>query len=641
MPSRTSFFNRTVFWSDCRRYWPLTAAYTLLWLLVLPLEQLTEYGHSFTEPSAWAMLETMLDVTGIGGGISAFCTGILFAMAVFSYLTNPRAANGLHALSARRETLFCSHYLAGLACQLVPQLVCVLLSAAVLGAHGALDLRILGLAFLALALPTLFFYSFGVFCMLFTGQLLAAPVFYGVLNVIVVAVETMVRAFAGNYLYGWAEPETPTLIAFSPIVKLLETGVRGVTGAYGSSVPSDAQDVAALRLQGLGWLWVYAAAGLVFAVLSLLVCRVRPNENSGTTVAIGWARPVFRYGVAFCAALALGQLVYYLFFGQFRTYGSYSLPGSLACMAAAGMIGYFAAEMLLRKSLRVWRTGWRGALAVTGTLVALGVVLSLDLTGYEGYVPDTDRVESVSVDLSVYSNRSSCLLTSEDPDTIRLVTEAHRAVARDKARQLRLGAGDTPRDWGENGTVGCYFRVTYQLKNGGFVRRWYSDVTLFENELGDGDSPAAAFTALYNDPDVMLMRTLGHRLYSEEIDPRRLADLSFTGGYFNQSLWDGDTYLGEESRGLTPEQAQRIYDAAVRDVEAGRVRESLFTQDSRSVTLQLYANYLDLQDYGNAAAPSYDVDERASVEFDVVLTPNMRETLSALRAMGIEASFSG
>ena len=131
MRSRTSFFNRTVFWNDLRRWWPLTAGYALLWLLILPLTRLTEYGRSYGVPSAWNMKLDTLGIAAVGGYWSAFCAGILFAMAAFSYLTSPRATNGAHALSARRETLFVSHWLAGLCAQLAVQVVVVLLTALV------------------------------------------------------------------------------------------------------------------------------------------------------------------------------------------------------------------------------------------------------------------------------------------------------------------------------------------------------------------------------------------------------------------------------------------------------------------------------------------------------------------------------
>ena len=88
----------------------------------------------------------------------------------------------------------------------------------------------------------------------------------------------------------------------------------------------------------------YALAGLVIALIALLLYRTRKSEMTGSTVAFPWATPIFKYGVAFCTAVALGQFLYYFLFGQYRSSGNDSLPGTILCMAAAGLVGYFVAR---------------------------------------------------------------------------------------------------------------------------------------------------------------------------------------------------------------------------------------------------------------------------------------------------------
>ena len=640
MQSKTSFFNRTVFLHDLKRWWPLTAGYALIWLLAMPLGWLTELNHD-AYLSAWNVQFDALDIAGNAGYWSAFCVGILFAMAAFSYLTNPRATYGLHALPERRETLYVTHYLAGLCSQLAPQLVTILLTLAVLAAHGAFSARLLGLMLLAFVLPTLFFYSFAVFCVMFTGQILAAPVFYGALNVVVVGVELLIRTFAGNFLYGWAENIEPVLTPLSPIVKLVENGVRATQNTYellenGVTLVEGTHE---LQLLGLDWLLIYAAAGLVFAALGLLVYRARHSEATGSTVAIGWARPIFKYGVTFCAALALGQLLYFLFFGQFRSNGSYSLPGTLGCMALAGLLGYFVAEMLLKKSFRVLKSGWRGALVVVAVLVVMGCGMSLDLTGYESYVPDVDDVQNATVQMNVYSNANHFFLDIQDPETIRLIIEAHRAVVSDKARQLEWNDGSQPRDYSEAGAAYGYFSVDYTLKDGRLVRRRYPDVTIFSDELGDPASAAAALTALNNSETVMFARALGRDYFSSDTDPRALRDLRFTGG--DAYLYDNDAYR-EQSRTLTAHEAELLYDAVLRDVAAGHVSGSLFESESiLNGSVTLYATY-DAPDRVVDRAVTHPSDVppgRDMTSYDLGVTERMTETVATLRAMGIDVTF--
>ena len=648
MRSKTSYFNKTVFWSECRHYWPLTAGFALLWLLILPMPLFTELNNDPARAASYGLYDT-LSLTAQVGYWLAFGFGVLFAMAAFAYLTNPRATNGLHALPARRETLYVTHYLAGLAAQLAGEALAVALAAAVLASHNIFDARVLGLSLLALMLPTVFFYSFGVLCVMFTGQALAAPVFYAVLNVLVVGVEILLRELAGNFLYGWAGDSTPVLTPLSPIVQLVETNVnaRRAPTYFGDAWVSEH-----ISLQGLGWLGIYAAVGLVCAALGLLLYRKRHSEATGDTVAIAWARPVFQYGVAFCAALALGQLLYELFFGRYRARADYSLPGALACMAAAGLLGFFATEMLLKKSFRVLRSGCKGALIVTAVLVAVGFGMTLDLTGYESYVPNAGEVTRAYVEWSGYYAGDWFDATLESEDVIRLAAEAHRAVARDKQRQLTLGneqweglstIQDTERQ--ERDRTRGTFYIRYTLKSGRSVARRYGGICVYAAELNDPASPAAALDALYNAETVMLQRAIGlsHSSMNMETDPRALTDLRFTGGYVDLPKWREDEYIGSEQIDLSPAEAKAVYDAILRDAAADRMSTSIFTpvESSARGRVELYAVYTRTPESVASAgvATPADTPRGSDVWFYPEITPMMTETLAALRAAGVEMEF--
>lgn len=650
MQSKTSYFNKTVFWSECRHYWPLTAGYALLWLLILPLALFTELANDPARAAFDALYDT-LSLTAQVGYWLAFGFGILFALAAFAYLTNPRATNGLHALPARRETLYVTHYLAGLAAQLAGEALAIALAAAVLAPHRAFDARVLGLSLLALVLPTLFFYSFGVLCVMFTGQALAAPVFYGVLNVLVVGVEMLLRNLAGNFLYGWAGDSWAELTPLSPIVQLIQISVRARRDGYSAG--------ARIELQGLEWLWIYAAVGLVCAALGLLVYRKRHSEATGDTVAIIWARPVFQYGVAFCAALALGQLLYELFFGQYRANANYSLPGTLACMAAAGLLGFFATEMLLKKSFRVLRSGCKGALIVTSVLVAVGFAMTLDLTGYENYVPDEDAVARAYVEWSGYYAGDWFHATLEGEDAIRLAAGAHRAVARDKRRQLALGNGEWeglstisgPGPAEYERTRGSFF-IRYTLKNGRSVTRRYGGIWIYATERSDPSSPAAALEALYNAKTVAFQRAL-NTSYNDARDPRKQDNLRFTGGYadlpqWRQSAYDDYEYIGSETVALSAADAKAVYEAILRDAEAGHLNNSLFASRGNGARghVELYARYADTPDSGpssgsgsSGVAFPAEAEHGIDVWFNPNITREMTDTLAALRAAGVEMDF--
>ena len=157
-------------------------------------------------------------------------------------------------------------------------------------------------------------------------------------------------------------------------------------------------------------------------------------------------------------------------------------------MLFAGLLGYFAAEMLLHKSFRVWRTGRVGALVFSAVLVCFGVAMSLDLTGYESYTPDAEEVEFVSVYLSSNGDYLSCKL--DEPESI----ERPRRAPRDDRRQgapapaTRGPPMKRPRTLPVDSYL--YFTVTYALTDGRVVRRSYSRLPRLPRELERGPAPS-------------------------------------------------------------------------------------------------------------------------------------------------------
>lgn len=206
MRSATSFFDKTLFRSQLKHTWPLWLGYTALWLFLVPVmlfSELSAYQGSYSAADASRLLLN----TGVRGGVFiSFVFGLFFAMLAFSHLTQSRATNGFHALPVRRETIFLTAYLTGLFCQVSSILVTFLLGAAVSAPLHLSFWGVTGAAMGSAMLEAVFFYSFAALCMMMTGQILAAPVFYFVGNILVPGMEYLLRNFAGNFLYGlqWA-----------------------------------------------------------------------------------------------------------------------------------------------------------------------------------------------------------------------------------------------------------------------------------------------------------------------------------------------------------------------------------------------------------------------------------------------------
>ena len=645
MQSVTSFFDRALFRRDLQRFWPLWFGYTLLWLLILPLTLLNQLAQaSWISHASWHIAKEIshyvLAIGAYGGLAMAAIFGIFIAMAMFSYLTAPRATQGFHSMPVRRETLYATNYLAGLACMVSSIVLAFALAGVTAALFDALDFAAFGTACLAAVLAVVFFYSFAGLCMMFTGQILAAPVFYGILNFLAVGMEYLVRNFAGTFLYGYSGYMAPeTFAILSPIWRLAQAlSVRAAPDVDLILSDGTRQIVSSggYVLYGMEWLGIYTAVGVVFALLGLLVYRKRPSEVSGSIVTVAWARPVFKYGVALCAAFSVGQLVYYLIFGINLTSGEYSLAGTIACMLLAGLLGYFAAEMLLEKSFRVWRKGRVGAVVFSAVLVCFGVGMSLDLTGFEGYVPAAERVESVSVYLSSTGDYFHGKFS--EPESVGAALAAHRAVIADKDRQLAYRDRTVEQN---DDTARIYsFELNYTLTDGRVVRRSYKDCRITAAELREAGSIAQTAAALLNCPEAARSRALG--------DLAKDGSYTITGGYFNAYCYDKeDTYAGNIDGELTAAQASTLVSALRRDYEAGRTANASLFEDMRNaarfrVELELWyiprndgktVGTAMVNDYGEITKPS---SPAASRSIYVIVTPDMSETLGALAEMGVE-----
>lgn len=554
MRSATSFFDKTLFRSQLKHTWPLWLGYTALWLFLVPVmlfSELSAYQLGYSAADASYLLLN----TGVRGGIFiSFFFGLFFAMLAFSHLTQSRATNGFHALPVRRETIFLTAYLTGLFCQLSTILVTFLLGAAVSAPLHLSFWSVTAAAMGSAMLEAVFFYSFAVLCMMMTGQILAAPVFYFVGNILVPGMEYLLRNFAGNFLYGYSGHTDVTLDFLSPpLYMYLRVHIASI-----ETCESDSYYVTAYALEHRSFmiLALYALAGLIIALIALLLYRTRKSEMTGSTVAFPWATPIFKYGVAFCTAVALGQFLYYFLFGQYRSSGNDSLPGTILCMAAAGLVGYFVAEMLIKKSFRVFRAGAKGAAIVAGALVLLGVAMSFDLTGYEKRVPDESEIESVYYTFSGMTN-----VTTDDADTIRRLTAAHRAIVENRKELARIAeawdADTLPTSQSDYDDMEPFsLRLTYYLKDGSQLSRSYW-VYLRRGDLTVPSSATARVNALYMCRESVLCRVLGYGYEHLGDTPRFLDSYCY---YY-------DDNAGGKDYALTAAQAEQVYAALMQDVQ--------------------------------------------------------------------------
>lgn len=461
MTSKTSFFEKTVFWRDLRRMAPLWIVYLIFGLIALPVNLCQVYAAPYFGDLAANMSRHIVSVGSVVFTVGNFVYGAVAAWLSFFFLFSTRSTNFYAALPIRRESLFCTHYLSGLAVSIVPNLFLCAITVVTTAVLGSMQIGSTLCALAACTLSYLCFYSFAVLCCVVVGNAVAMPIIYIILNFAVPVIELIMRSLLSAFVYGMPT-RANQFDVFSPLWKLMNSDFFNMYLMY--------EDKETFRFIEWSYLFVIAGAGLVIAVIAFLLYRRREMERSGDVVAVKWLRGVFQYAVTFGCSLVIGIfLVEIITNGQFD--GNFA-PVVISLLIGA-FIGYFAARMLLKKTVRVFSSGWKQFAVCVGIIVVSLLLIRFDAFGYAQFVPDKEDV--TSAEIATWGTRTEYPV--EDAEAIEKTVLLHQRLIDERENISRI---DDPDDFGAWNS----FDVTYHLKNGKTVIRNYS---FYQSETNKSD----------------------------------------------------------------------------------------------------------------------------------------------------------
>ena len=613
MQSKTSFFNKTLFRKNLTRFWPLWGSASFLGALfpLALLLQLTRGIHMIKDPLEFT--STYYSIVTYAVPMISLLYAILCAMVVWSYLYNARSVGLMHTLPIRREGIFATNFLSGMAMMIIPYAVtgglCVLLSLICRSFDpvGLINtvLSVLGMSF--------FYFASATIVAFITGNIFALPALYFLFHFLAVLLEWLFTELASNFLVGVNAYYTGAVSGLSPTVYLIDN--LGVDRTYTDPLPVYSSTYApveliSVKLENAWLIGVYALVGAVFLALAWLLYRRRRSESAGDVVAVGWMKPVFRYGVAALAALLGGRLLYALFWESTFQDGAYcdALPMAV-CMIVAGVIGYYAASMLLTKSLRVFRKSWLGIALVAVGCAAVCGILRFDLLGIESRVPDAGEIDRVF--LYVKGN-NYYLYPGEDDALIEDVLQLHQAFADNTEYFRKLDQElETLRSIDDAYTY-VHLRLEYQLSSGHTLNRSYS-IPLAQSRVTQQGTFDYLLDQLIN----------GEAMKAERLhfnDPH----YTVTSGYIYQYVRND----ASKSFDLNSREAAAILEAVGKDAEAGTWGQvDWFDQRTdSSYALEVYLRFaLQLPGEQNE---SYDA-------ISINVWPEMTNTLACLEELGL------
>ena len=526
MKSKISFFNAGIFKSMLKRFWPLWTAYFAVWFMCLPLPLLVARLQGVKE-SAVTVVTAAMKTSVEASVVSGFLMGILAAMAVFGFLYNSRSCGMIASTPVRREAVFCSAYLAGALPVIAANLFIAVLNwlfTLSSGIEGACIFKMNAILFAVNSMEFLIFFSISAFIAMLTANIVALPVLYLIFNFVFLGMEYVVRMLYGMFIFGYSDLPDCVLEFMSPLIYLFTR--------IGINVNISTES-AAVSLTNWSALLGYIIAAVVFSVTALLLYRKRRMESAGDVIAVKSLRPVFKFCVTACSALCFG-LLFFVIISTLFTSPSTSMLVLSAGLIIGAFIGYFASEMLLKKSFHVFKGNWKGFVITVILCIVFAFVCVTDLFGLSSQLPDIDDIEMI------VCNREAGGYDVTERSDIEAILDVNKAIIAD--RDKYEGLDDT--DLENTG----YVNIRYKLKDGHSVYRGYT-VLIDDNykayyaALGSVNIAKSCFT-----PEI-------------PVTVQNVYDASF-------KYPSGSGELNSVS--LTPEQAVDFYDnALMKDIESG------------------------------------------------------------------------
>jgi ABC-2 type transport system permease protein len=575
------------------RFWPLWVCYLLAWLL--PLIGLPGTMRYVSDPEYYILYRLPNQIYYYAIVVS-FIAAAFSAMAVFSHLYGIKSAGMTGALPLRREAVFLTQMLAGIVCFWAANVLVFLLAAGAEAGAGLLKagLPYLGQLLAIVCLLNLIFGGLAVLCAQLTGHILALPAAFVMLSFAAIVIEAIVRRILDRLmfgLFGWGS----ALTFLSPPAQLIG---RDFMPIYSEQLAADGSQ----QLLGsvfLGWTWLaaYAAASLLLLCLALALYRLRRMETAGDFIALKGLKPVFKYCFATGCALVLTYILWDALGNSGRFAGVDMLLRILLTLLIGAFLGYFIAEMLTRKSFRVFRPSWRGFAVLAVSLTALALACEMNVFGFETHLPEESRVARAVLSSSGWD----AVLTSREG--ISDVTALQKGIVADKAEHEQAVT---------DGDDVVYVSIDYYGADGSvFMRRRYG--------IAAESADIGRLTAVMNSREAVNARKMTEIPVTED-------SISYaTVGYYDAA--DSDF---RELR-LTPTEAYDLYTSCiVPDIEDGSLGHVwILTDDSYYDTVCAVSIHIELMQREPDGDYSNDY-------FDTTLTVDAVRTAAWLGEQGIE-----
>lgn len=440
MKSKRSFFSLAIILNDLKRFWWISALYALLLFLASPLTLLNRDLEHYLANDRTIYLNTVLN----GAMLFLVLMPVAIGVMVFRYIQNSKSVTVIHSMPYTRLQLYVNHFISGLILLLFPILLNGLILWGISSFTGyglVLEENLISDWFQIQFWISIALYAVTVAIGMFTGSSIAQIIFTYIYNFLTLGILFGIGEILDGNIYGFSGFSEETAMNISKFFPLTQLFV----------VDNETLSMKELAI-------INIVMFIIVGTIGYFVYKFRNLEDAGDVISNKILKPIFKYGVTVCVMIT----------GIVYVKGILDLdsPNYLIYLLFA-LIGYVVAEMLLRKSFKVWNS-YKGYIGFVGVFAIAVLLIHFDVFGYEKYVPAAEDIKMAFISDSNENlesfiknnyNKSWGIGVLTEKDNVELVKSLHEEIIFDRMSPTTEG-------------YGC-ITIGYMLDNGRIVKRVY------------------------------------------------------------------------------------------------------------------------------------------------------------------------
>ena len=394
--------------------------------------------------------------------LSAVVLSMILGCVMFAYLQHKRQVNFYHSQPIHRTRLFINQYSIGFVMNMVLMLIMLAVSMLMIVMYGLGEgLAIGGILrhvwnMFVLSLAA---YSISVLAGQLTGTVLTHLAIMLVIH-FAVPLATAIVAFMGEIFFATFNFDFPmTMLNFSPICAMFAL-LSEYSTRYLMYMTAPAMGTAmtvTLLLIGIG-----------FSVLSWALYQKRPSEATGKSLIYPITEPFVKAYLMFVCAMGCGFVFFAVGDAAFFYFG----------VVAFAILAHMVCQVIIEHDFKAIFHQMKQCAVITMLICALVGVIRFDLLGFDQYLPQPEKVKSVSFQISGVDDYYATPIKTSDPAVKQQVYQLLKPIIDDELYRGSQFEG-YGYNYDYNGEKQNSIIVMYELNNGREVKRQYRSVPMF------------------------------------------------------------------------------------------------------------------------------------------------------------------